>query len=116
MRVVDDQVMTPTATADLAARGRRRCSARETRSAVPYGLYHVTSAGQCSWYDFAKTIFELCGMKVDLSPITTAQSGSKARRPAFSVLATANGCEAGFTELRPWREALGDYLRAKGHV
>jgi dTDP-4-dehydrorhamnose reductase len=113
VRVVDDQVMTPTATADLAAAvgGLLR---REPD--VAYGLYHITSGGQCSWFHFAKTIFELAGLHVDLSPITTAESGSKARRPAFSVLDHGKWMAAGFAELRPWREALGDYLRAKGHV
>ncbi|MDX2169835.1 MAG: dTDP-4-dehydrorhamnose reductase [Deltaproteobacteria bacterium] len=113
VRVVDDQVMTPTATADLAE-AVAALLARDGE--VPYGLYHVTSGGQCSWFHFAQTIFELCGMTVDLSPITTAESGSKARRPHFSVLDHGKWMAAGFAELRPWRAALGDYLRAKGHV
>jgi len=115
VRVVDDQVMTPTATADLAG-AIAALLEREGRPEVRYGLYHVTSAGQCSWHFFAKAIFELCGMRVELSPITTAQSGSRARRPAFSVLDHGAWMAAGFPELRPWREALGDYLRAKGHA
>jgi dTDP-4-dehydrorhamnose reductase len=115
VRVVDDQVMTPTATADLAHAVAALLDA-EGRPGVPYGLYHITSAGQCSWHFFAKTIFELCGMGVDLTPITTAQSGSKARRPAFSVLAHGKWMAAGFAELRPWRAALTDYLRAKQHL
>jgi dTDP-4-dehydrorhamnose reductase len=115
VRVVDDQVMTPTATADLA-RAVAALLAAEGRPGVPYGLYHITSASQCSWFAFAKSIFELCGMDVDLTPITTAQSGAKAQRPAFSVLGHGKWMEAGFAELRPWHEALADYLRAKGHV
>jgi len=115
VRVVDDQVMTPTATADLAAAVAQLLD-RQGSAEVPYGVYHITSGGQCSWYVFAKTIFELCGMDVDLTPITTAESGSKARRPAFSVLDHGKWMRAGFAELRPWREALGEYLRAKGHV
>ena len=113
VRVVDDQVMTPTATADLAA-AVAALLAREAE--VPYGLYHITSGGQCSWFHFAQAIFELAGMTVDLTPISTAESGSKARRPAFSVLDHGKWMAAGFAELRPWRTALGDYLRAKGHV
>jgi len=58
----------------------------------------------------------MCKMKVDLSPITTAESGSKARRPAFSVLAHDKWTKAGLKELRPWRQSLSDYLHAKGHV
>ncbi len=115
VRVVDDQVMTPTATADLAAAVAALLE-REERGEVPYALYHVTSAGQCSWYEFARTIFDLSGMSVDLSPITSAESGSKARRPAYSVLDHGRWTGAGLRELRPWREALVDYLRAKGHA
>ncbi|MEO8602557.1 MAG: dTDP-4-dehydrorhamnose reductase [bacterium] len=115
VRVVDDQVMTPTATADLAA-ATNALLAREGEDGVPYGVYQITSGGQCSWCFFAMTIFELCGMNVDLTPITTAQSGSKARRPAYSVLDHGKWMAAGFAELRPWRTALADYLRAKGHV
>lgn len=115
VRVVDDQVMTPTATADLA-RAVAALLMREGQPGAAYGLYHVTSAGQCSWYFFAKTIFELCAMDVGLSPITTAESGSKVRRPAFSVLDHGRWMAAGFAELRPWREALHEYLRAKGHA
>jgi len=113
VRVVDDQVMTPTATADLAA--AVAALLRRERE-VPYGLYHITSGGQCSWHHFAKAIFELAGLTVELTPITTAESGSKARRPAFSVLDHGKWMAAGFAELRPWPEALADYLRAKGHV
>ena len=113
VRVVDDQVMTPTATADLAA-AVAELLRREAE--VPYGLYHITSGGQCSWFHFAQTIFARAGLAVELSPITTAQSGSKARRPAFSVLDHGKWMTAGFAELRPWPEALGDYLRTKGHL
>jgi dTDP-4-dehydrorhamnose reductase len=115
VRVVDDQVMTPTATADLAAAVALLLS-RQGTADVPYGVYHITSGGQCSWYAFAKTIFELCGMTVELTPITTAESGSMARRPGFSVLDHGKWMRAGFAELRPWREALGAYLKAKGHI
>jgi dTDP-4-dehydrorhamnose reductase len=113
VRVVDDQVMTPTATADLAG---AVAALLRRESEVPYGLYHITSGGQCSWHHFAKAIFELAGLTVELTPITTAESGSKARRPAFSVLDHGKWMAAGFAELRPWPEALADYLRAKGHV
>jgi dTDP-4-dehydrorhamnose reductase len=115
VRVVNDQVMTPTATAELAA-GVKSLLEREASNGVEYGLYHVTSAGECSWYEFARTIFEMSGMNVDLSPITTAESGSKAKRPAYSVLDHGKWTAAGFRELRPWKEGLIDYLRAKGHA
>lgn len=113
VRVVADQVATPTATADLAA---AIATLIEHDDQMPYGLYHVTSAGQCSWYEFARAIFERCGMQVDLAPITTAESGAKATRPAFSVLDHQRWMRAGLRELRPWHEALDDYLRAKQHM
>ncbi len=113
IRVVDDQVLTPTATTDLAA---AIATLVERDGQAPYGLYHITSAGQCSWHAFAKAIFEHCEMRVDLSPISTRESGSKALRPAFSVLDHARWVAAGFRELRPWQEALHEYLRAKGHI
>jgi dTDP-4-dehydrorhamnose reductase len=115
VRVVNDQVMTPTATADLAL-AVRDLLARESEGKVEYGLYHVTNAGSCSWYEFAKTIYEISGLSVDLSPIKTSESGAKAKRPAYSVLTHDKWIRAGFRELRPWREALTDYLRAKGHA
>lgn len=115
VRVVSDQVMTPTATADLAVAVRDLLAA-ESNGKVEYGLYHVTSAGSCSWYEFAKTIYELSGLSVDLSPIKTSESGAKAKRPAYSVLAHDKWIAAGFRELRPWRQALSDYLKAKGHA
>ncbi len=115
VRVVDDQVMTPTSTADLAAAVAALVE-RDARREVAYGLYHVTSKGECSWYEFARTIFELCGMEVDLRPIPTSQLQARARRPAYSVLDHARWRAAGFAELRPWPDALHDYLRARGHT
>lgn len=115
VRVVADQVMTPTSSADLAE-AVAELVRREGSDQVPYGLYHVTNAGQCSWYELAKAIFEICRLEVDLAPITTAQSGAKAKRPAYSVLDHRRWITAGFRELRPWREALLDYLSAKGHL
>lgn len=115
VRVVDDQVMTPTATADLAAAVAALLE-REGQAEVPYGLYHITNAGQCSWYAFATAIFAACGMAVDVAPIASAESGATARRPAFSVLDHGKWMAAGFAELRPWRAALVEYLHAKGHA
>jgi dTDP-4-dehydrorhamnose reductase len=115
VRVVNDQVMTPTATAELAP-AIASLLEREGAEGVDHGLYHVTSAGECSWYEFAEAIFELAGMDVDLSPIPSAESPAKAKRPAYSVLDHEKWIAAGFAELRAWREALGEYLRAKGHA
>lgn len=113
LRVVHDQVMTPTATADLAG---AVATLLDREGDVPYGLYHITNADQCSWHDFAKTIFELCAIPADLSPVSSADFGAKAARPAYSVLGHDRWTGAGLAELRPWREALVDYLGDKGHL
>jgi len=102
LRVVDDQVLTPTSTADLA-----EATLRLIESA-PFGLYHLTNAGQCTWHEFAAAIFELAGLRAELSPCRTADRQDKARRPEYSVLTTEHAGPV--PRLRPWKAALADYL------
>lgn len=109
IRVVDDQVLTPTYTKDLAH------ALEQLAQTKAYGLYHITSSGQCSWYRFAARIFELLGLTPDFGPATTAAFGAKARRPAYSALAHHNLTRSGCDDLRPWPEALEAYLREKGY-
>jgi dTDP-4-dehydrorhamnose reductase len=110
LRVVDDQTSCPTYTLDLAETLLTLIE-REAR-----GLFHVTNAGGCTWYDFARAIFEETGLTPDLSPTTTEEYGLPAKRPAYSILANTHLKELGVAQPREWREALADYLRAKGHV
>jgi dTDP-4-dehydrorhamnose reductase len=109
IRVVNDQVLTPTYTRDLAEKIKKLLQT-ET-----FGLYHITSSGQCSWYEFAGKIFELMGLKPAFGPTTTAAFGAKARRPAYSVLAHNGLQRLGMDDLRPWPEALQAYLIEKGY-
>lgn len=104
VRVVSDQVCTPTFTVDLAQ------TVVELLEVRAEGLFHVTNSGACSWYEFARTIFELAGRKVDLIPITTQEFGAAARRPAYSVLTSDRLGGVGVPPLRPWHEALAEYL------
>jgi dTDP-4-dehydrorhamnose reductase len=104
LRVVDDQRCTPTASADLAA------AILPLAATGRYGLYHVTNAGDCTWYEFAKAILELSGIDRPIEPVSTAFFKSAARRPSYSVLSNDKLAAAGVTPLRPWREALADYL------
>jgi len=104
IRVVGDQVLTPTSARELA---------RKTRQLVEtgqYGLYHITNNGECSWYQFAQAIFELAGLRPRLSETTSAAYGSRANRPAYSVLDNAKLRSLGLDDLRDWREALKEYL------
>jgi dTDP-4-dehydrorhamnose reductase len=107
LRVVADQFCTPTFTQDLADAAVKLFTAKQQ------GLWHLTNAGSCSWYEFAQAIFEEAGRTVDLQPITSAQYGAAARRPAYSVLGTIHNGGSPSIELRPWRQALADYLRKR---
>jgi dTDP-4-dehydrorhamnose reductase len=107
IRVVNDQMLTPTYTVDLAHKIKELIATRR------YGLYHVTSRGSCSWFDFAAKIFELSRLSPALSPQTTAESGALAKRPAFSVLAHQALIQAGFADIRPWQDALAAYLQER---
>jgi dTDP-4-dehydrorhamnose reductase len=104
LRVVADQFCTPTATADLAQTTVALLAAGST------GLYHVTNSGACSWFEFARTIFDFAGLSPDLTPITSQDFGAPARRPAYSVLAGTALQLAGLPSLRPWQDALRSYL------
>jgi dTDP-4-dehydrorhamnose reductase len=108
--VVTDQVLSPTFTADLA---------RKTRELIEHdaaGLFHLTNAGECSWFEFARESFDLAGVEAEMEPISTAQMQQRARRPSYSALATTRLGEVGLNPMRPWEEALSDYLQTKGLI
>ncbi len=104
LRVVNDQRCTPSYTADVAA----ATVALLERGAT--GLFHVTNSGDCTWYEFAAEIFRQEGLKPELVPVTSAEFGAVAKRPAYSVLSTAKLLAHGIPPLRPWHEALAAYL------
>jgi dTDP-4-dehydrorhamnose reductase len=104
IRVVTDQRCTPSYTADVA-----EAAAALVRAGAS-GLYHVTNVGSCTWYEFADELFRLSGLKPDLTPVTSAELGRPARRPAYSVLSTAKLAYEGFPAPRLWRQALAAYL------
>ena len=105
IRVVADQILTPTYTADLADKTYSLMTKEAT------GLFHVTSAGECSWFEFARELFAQAHIKASLEPITTEQSKRRALRPAYSVLASVRLQHAGVSPLRSWQEALSEYLQ-----
>jgi len=105
LRVVDDQVGSPTYARDLAEAIAQLVSRGLT------GTYHLTNAGSCSWYAFTRAIVEEAGMAhVAVTPMTTTELGRPAPRPAISVLANHAWVAAGLCPLRPWREALSAML------
>jgi dTDP-4-dehydrorhamnose reductase len=114
LRVVDDQRGSPTWSYDLATG-----LVDLARHAPPGGVYHCTNAGECTWYDLARAVFEQLGADPGrVTPCSTEEYPRPAPRPAYSVLSDASWRAAGLTPLRPWREALaaafervGDALR-----
>lgn len=107
VRVVNDQIGTPTYTYDLA---RLLLDMVETDK---YGHYHVTNeGGYISWYDFTCEIFRQAGLSTKIIPVTTEEYGlSKAARPFNSRLDKSKLIENGFTPLPTWQDALGRYLK-----
>lgn len=112
VRVVSDQIGTPTYTYDLA---RLLADMNETEK---YGYYHATNEGAdpesayISWYDFTKEIYRQAGYSTKVLPVTTAEYGlSKAARPFNSRLDKSKLAEAGFKPLPSWQDALSRYLK-----
>jgi dTDP-4-dehydrorhamnose reductase len=99
LEVKDDEFISPTYAADLAE------GIVGVIEGGHYGLYHLTNSGSCSWHEFAKEIFELAGVEVEVVPVPGSEYPLPAARPANGVLSTL-----GSPELRNWHEALGDYL------
>lgn len=104
LRVVHDQVGTPTSTADLA-----RVIFRLLKSNA-YGTYHATCQGQCSWYEFACEIFRQAGKEVTVVPVTTSEFPRPAKRPMYSVLDNHMLRMTVGDPMREWQDALKDYL------
>lgn len=106
LRVVNDQIGTPTYTLDLS---RLLVDMIETER---YGYYHATNeGGYISWYDFACAIFKTAGMRVNVLPVTTAEYGeSKAKRPFNSRLDKSKLTDNGFQPLPAWQDALERYM------
>ena len=101
VRVVDDQVGSPTFTGHLAD-GLLRLAATES-----YGVHHMTGGGDCSWFDFTRAIFESAGIDCVVTPVTTAEFPRPAPRPAWSVLGSER---LNAIRLPDWRDGLRTYL------
>jgi dTDP-4-dehydrorhamnose reductase len=106
LSVVSDQIGSPTFTVDLAA------AIRDLVTGPPlFGTYHITNSGSCSWYDFAKEIFRLSGITdVEVTPILSEDWPSPTKRPKYSVLRHRALELQGRDNLRPWQEALKDFI------
>ncbi len=102
MRVIADQVGTPTYAIDLAA-----CILHIINSgSTNYGIYHYSNEGVTSWYDFAKAIFDISGTAVKTIPLRTDEYPTKATRPAYSVMDKSKIKKTFGIEIPYWRDSL----------
>jgi dTDP-4-dehydrorhamnose reductase len=110
LKVVDDQFMNPTFTGDVAELLQRLLWAKPA-----FGMYHMVNEGYCSWYEFAHEIFGILGWDVKIKPIKSSELPRLARRPLFSALTNGKLEQLGL-HMRPWHEALADYLTTKRNI
>ena len=104
LSIVSDQQGTPTFAKDLAI------AISKIIDSGLYGTYHASNSGSCSWYDFAKKIFEIKGIDIEVNPTTAEEFGSPAERPAYSVMDNFALESQDIYKMREWEEALKDYL------
>lgn len=104
VRVVNDQIGSPTSTEELSNMIKKII---ETEN---YGIYHGTCEGYCSWYDFTCEIYRLLDIKTKVIPVTTEEYPRPAKRPKYSVLENKKLNELGIYKFKEWQEALKIYF------
>lgn len=104
---VDDQVISPTYTVDLA---RQLLLLMKSGT---FGIFHASSHGECSWFEFAKAIFSLTGTPTRVQPVTSAEWKTAAARPRYCVLENEHLKHLGIDIMPHWKEGLSAYLREK---
>lgn len=108
VRVVNDEILTPTFTGDVA---RQMSFMIENRA--EYGLYHATAEGSCSWFEFAREIFSRTGTRVVLNVALPGEFPQKVPRPKYSVLENGRLKSQGLNVMGHWEAGLGRYLEQK---
>jgi dTDP-4-dehydrorhamnose reductase len=111
LSIVNDQIGTPTNAVDLANTILKIATSCHTElvSASSYGIYNFSNEGQCSWFDFAKKIFEINQVKIDVIPISTTQFPTPAERPKYSVLDKTKIKSTFRIEIKPWEQSIEIY-------
>ncbi|MFC1687642.1 dTDP-4-dehydrorhamnose reductase [Patescibacteria group bacterium] len=106
VQVINEEVSNPTFATDLAKKTKEILDTKKD-----FGIYHVTNAGSCTWYEFAQEIFAQIGWNGTLEPVPASTFPRPAERPKFSVLINTK-----LPKMRTWQEALKDYLHIKGFI
>ena len=110
LTVINDMWMSPTYTKDASSTIKKIIEKK-----LPYGIYHATNKGYCSWYQFAEQIFQLTALTPNLIPTKTEKLTMKAKRPRFSALKSIKLSQYNL-KMPTWQEALRKYLIEKGHI
>jgi len=105
VKVVNDEVLTPTPTKEIAKNTFQLVDTEK------YGTYHMTCEGSCSWYEFAKVIFETLRLQTPLFSCSVEEFPSPVKRPFYSVLENAGLKSLGINNMSDWREALIEFLQ-----
>jgi dTDP-4-dehydrorhamnose reductase len=108
VRVVDNEILTPTSTVEISHQ-----IVKMIENDVQNGLYHVTAEGSCSWYDFAKEIFDITKPNIKFNKAAPGEFAVKVNRPEYSVLENKFLKDQGMNMMRHWKEGLRDYLAEK---
>jgi dTDP-4-dehydrorhamnose reductase len=107
VKVVDDEILTPTPTREIA----------RTTSAIlesgAYGVFHLTSEGECSWYEFARVIFETLKMKTPLYPCSVSDFPTPVNRPFYSVLENKRMKDLQIDDMPHWKDSLISFLKSQ---
>jgi dTDP-4-dehydrorhamnose reductase len=104
LKMVADQRLQPTFTADLAG------ALLEAVEKDAGGVVHLTAGGACSWFEFTEAIMQIAGIDVPIEPVQTTIAPGQPDRPLNGVLARPRADALGLSPLRPWRDALADYM------
>jgi dTDP-4-dehydrorhamnose reductase len=107
VRVVDDEILTPTATVEIA---RQIVVLKETED---FGIFHATAEGHCSWYEFAREIFRVMNIKTQLSKADPGEFSSVVKRPKYSVLENKRLKDAQRNIFRHWKDGISEYLKER---
>jgi dTDP-4-dehydrorhamnose reductase len=105
VRVVDDEILTPTHTADIARQIRHM-----VEQGAEHGLYHVTAQGSCSWYRFCREIFKIRGINTPLHRAGPGEFAGGVQRPKYSVLHNGRLTAQGLDVMPDWKDGLREYL------
>src|SRR3990167_10615579 len=109
LKVVNDQIGSPTYTKDLVEIVELLIDQYDSEVFLPFGIYHFSGEGECSWFDFAKEIFKQKKLPIAVKPIKTEELPLKAQRPKYSYLSKEKIKQSLGIEVRSWQEMLAEY-------